>query len=121
MLNLNSVMIGTEDPEKLTEFYKKVFAKDPDMSEEGWSGWQMGSCFFGVGKHSEVTGESKEKDRIILNYETKDVEGEFQRIKDTGAEVVKEPYEMGGMWIATFKDPDNNLFQLMSPWEQAAN
>jgi predicted enzyme related to lactoylglutathione lyase len=32
--------------------------------------------------------------------------------------VVKEPYELQGMWIATFADPDGNYFQLMSPWEE---
>lgn len=34
--------------------------------------------------------------------------------------VVKEPYELQGMWIATFADPDGNYFQLMSPWEEGA-
>ena len=43
---------------------------------------------------------------------------EFERIKAAGAEVVKEPYEIEGMWIATFADPDGNYFQLMSPWVQ---
>jgi predicted enzyme related to lactoylglutathione lyase len=45
------------------------------------------------------------------------VENEFERIKDTGATVIKEPYEMGGGMIATFADPDGNYFQLMTPWE----
>jgi len=35
-----------------------------------------------------------------------------------GAETVKEPYEMGSLWIATFADPDGNYFQLMSPWKE---
>ena len=41
--------------------------------------------------------------------------------KNTGANVVKELYEMEGMqgmWIATFADPDGNYFQLMTPWEE---
>ena len=50
--------------------------------------------------------------------ETKDVKAEFDRIAATGATVVKEPYDIQGMWIATFADPDGNYFQLMSPWEQ---
>jgi predicted enzyme related to lactoylglutathione lyase len=48
------------------------------------------------------------------------VKGEFERIKKLGAAVVAEPYNPAedpkGM-IATFADPDNNYFQLMSPWE----
>jgi len=42
---------------------------------------------------------------------------EFARMKLTGAKVVKEPYEMGGGWIATLSDPDGNYFQLMTPWK----
>lgn len=117
MLNLNSIMIGTSQPKVLGEFYKKVFGKSPDMEEGGWYGWQIGSAFFSVGEHSEVKGKSKEPQRIILNLETNEVKEEFERIKGTGAEVVKEPYEMGGAWIATLADPDGNYFQLMTPWD----
>ncbi len=46
------------------------------------------------------------------------MKGEFQRLKDAGATVVREPYnfeEYPDAWIATFADPDDNYFQLMSP------
>lgn len=117
MLNLNSIMIGTHQPKILAEFYEKVFDCAPDMQEGNWYGWQMGKCFFNIGEHSEVKGKAKEPQRIIINFETKEVKEEFRRIKSTGAKVIKEPYEMEGMWIATFADPDENYFQLMSPWE----
>lgn len=118
MLNLNSIMVGTSQPKVLGEFYEKVFGKKPDMQEGNWYGWQIGSTFFSVGEHSEVKGNSKEPQRVILNLETAEVKEEFERIKETGATVVKEPYEMQGMWIATLADPDGNYFQLMSPWEE---
>lgn len=117
MLNLNSIMIGTSEPKTLSEFYEKVFDKKPDMQEDKWYGWQVGVSFFGVGEHSEVKGISKEPARIMFVFETKEVKEEFVRIKKVGAKVVKEPYEMGEMWIATFADPDGNYFQLMSPWK----
>lgn len=119
MLNLNSIMVGSNQPKIMGVFYEKVFGKKPDMVEGEWSGWQVGSCFFSVGEHSEMTGQSKEPGRIMINLETKTVKEEFERIKATGATVVKEPYQMGedDMWIATFADPDGNYFQLMTPWE----
>jgi predicted enzyme related to lactoylglutathione lyase len=118
MLNLNSIMIGTSQVEAMAEFYHKVIGRPADMNDGGWHGWQVGKCFFGVGEHSEVKGESKEPQRVIFNFETKDVKEEFERIKGLGATVVSEPYEMGPGLIATFSDPDGNYFQLMSPWEQ---
>ena len=117
MLNLNSVMLGTSQVKQMAAFYEKVFGKKADMSEGDWHGWQVGSCFFNIGSHSEVKGKAKEPQRIILNLETKEVKEEFERIKGVGATVIKEPYEMQGAWIATFADPDGNYFQLMTPWE----
>jgi len=118
MINLNSLMIGSAQPKILARFYEKVFEKKPDMVDGDWYGWQVGSCFFGLGHHSEVKGKTKEPGRMMFNLQTKKVKEEFERIKKIeGAEVIKEPYEMQGAWIATFGDPDGNYFQLMTPWE----
>lgn len=118
MFNLNSIMIGSHHPKALGEFYAKVFQKDPDMAEGDWYGWQLGSVHFSVGAHSEIKGDSKEPQRILINFESNDVKGEFDRIKEF-ASVIKEAYEMEGWeggWIATLADPDGNYFQLMTPW-----
>lgn len=117
MLNLNSIMVGSMQPDVLAKFYEKVFQKAADMNEGKWHGWMVGSTFFSVGEHSAAKGKSKNPERMMFNFETKEVKKEFERLKALGAKVIKEPYEMGGMWIATLTDPDNNYFQLMSPWK----
>jgi predicted enzyme related to lactoylglutathione lyase len=121
MLDFNSIMIGSDQPKVLGEFYEKVFDKKPDMQEGGWYGWQFGNFSFNVGEHSEVKAKAKEPQRSILNFQTEDVKKEFERVKQVeGVTVIKEPYEMEGMeglWIATLADPDGNYFQLMPPWE----
>lgn len=111
-------MVGTMQPKVMADFYEKVFGKKPDMQEEKWYGWMVGSCFFGVGEHSEMIGKTKDAGRVMFNMETKEIKEEYARIKETGATVVKELYEMGGAWIATFADPDGNYFQLMTPWDE---
>jgi predicted enzyme related to lactoylglutathione lyase len=118
MLNLNSIMVGTMQPGAMAEFYEKVFEKKPDMKDGDWSGWKVGGCFFSVGEHSEMIGAAKDPGRIMFNLETEKVKEEFARIEKLGAGVIKEPYEMGGAWIATLSDPDGNYFQLMSPWKE---
>lgn len=119
MLDLNSLLVGSENPQKLAEFYEKVLEKKPDWSEGGYYGFVAGKAFLSIGPHGKVKGKSKNPERIIINFETKDVKGEFERIKKLGAEVIAEPYQMEGMtnWIATLADPDGNYFQLMPPWE----
>ena len=116
-LNLNSIMIGTSQPRVLGEFYEKVFGRSADMMEDGWYMWQAGGSSLSIGEHSEVKGQAKEPSRIMLNLETKQVKQEFERLKNLNVTIVKEPYEMGGGWIATLADPDGNFIQLMTPWE----
>src|SRR5262245_25480216 len=117
MLNFNSVLIGSMQPDVLGAFYAKVFAKPADFVDGGYSGWQVGSAFLVVGPHSEMKGAAKEPARVLINFETEQVKEEFARIKAVGATVVKDPYQMDGMpgWIATLSDLDGNYFQLMSP------
>jgi predicted enzyme related to lactoylglutathione lyase len=116
MLNLNSLMVGTSQVKEMADFYKKVFGKPADMVDGDWHGWATKSCFFSIGSHSEVRGISENPNRMIINFETEDVKGEFTRIS-AFAKVIKEPYQMGDAWIATLADPDGNYFQLMTPWK----
>ena len=117
-LNLNSIMIGTSQVKALAEFYEKVFGRPADMADGPYFGWQVGSSFLTVGEHSDVQAQSKEPARIMLNFETGEVQAEFERLKQAGVTVVKEPYSMDGNgWIATLADPDGNFLQLMTPWE----
>lgn len=117
MLNLNSVMIGTRQPELLAAFYEKAIGRPPDMadSENGFFGWQVGSAHLSVLEHSEMGGNTKDPGRVMFNFETTQVKEEFEKIKAIGAVVVREPYEMGGGWIATLADPEGNYFQLVTP------
>lgn len=111
-------MIGSMRPKELAEFYKKVLGKPADMTEGKWYGWMVGHVFFSVGEHSKMKGKTKDPGRMMFNLETKKVKEEYKRIKAIkGAKVIKEPYQMESMWIATLADPDGNYFQLMSPWE----
>jgi predicted enzyme related to lactoylglutathione lyase len=116
-MNLNSILIGSEDPQRLAEYYTKLFGK-PAYEGDGFTGWELGTGWVTVGPHSEVSGKNPHPGRLIWNIETPDVQGEFDKLKAAGATVVKEPYSMGEApvgWIATLADPDDNYFQLLSP------
>jgi hypothetical protein len=84
MLNFNSVLIGSEEPKTLTDFYAKVLGQ-PTWDDGDFVGWLAGSGSLMIGPHSEVHGRNEMPGRIILNFETPDVRGEFERIKALGA------------------------------------
>jgi predicted enzyme related to lactoylglutathione lyase len=117
-MDLNGILIGTEDPQRLRDYYTKLFGK-PNWDEGGFFGWQIGSGSVTIGPHDQVKGKNTAPGRVIWNIQTADVKGAFAKLKTAGATVAREPYQIteGGteMWIATLSDPDNNYFQLTSP------
>ena len=116
-MNLNSIMIGSEDPKPLVDYYTKVFG-EPAGADGGYTWWQIGTGGLTVAPHDQVKGKNAQPGRIIWNIETADVPGDFEKFKAAGATVVQEPYHPGEateMWVTTFSDPDDNYFQLVSP------
>ncbi len=119
-MKLLTIMIGSDDPKGLSAFYAKVLGA-PTWEDGGYTGWMLGDSGIMIGEHSDVKGTSAEPARVMWNFETDDVKGEFARIKGAGATVVQEPYQPGGpaestdFWMATFADPDGNYFQIASP------
>lgn len=118
MLNFNSILLFSENPKKLVEFYTKVFEKEPEWTGGDFSGFKVGNGFLTIGPHDKVTGTSQNPERIMLNFETDNVEEDFERISNLGAWVVAHPYHPGEEdqgTIATLADPDGNYFQLVTP------
>lgn len=110
-------MIGTKQSNALVTYYEKVFGRPADMAdqESGFWGWQVGSSYLSVLDHSEMGGNAKDPGRVMFNFETSQVKEEFERIKSLGGAVIREPYQIGGGWVATLADPDGNYFQLVTP------
>ena len=120
MLSLNSILVFSENPSTLVDFYKKVVQKDSDWTGGDFHGFKVGDGSLIIGPHDKVHGKNSGPERIIFNFETPDVEGEFKRITGLGAAVIKAPYhpaEEEKMFLATLADPDGNFFQLASPME----
>jgi len=116
-MDLNNILIGSEDPTRLKDYYTKLFGK-PGWDEGGYIGWMIGKGGLIVGRHDQVKGKNVHPGRLIWNIVSSDVKADFARLKAAGAIVVREPYNPGGpegTWIATFSDPDDNYFQLTSP------
>ncbi|MGH2464071.1 MAG: VOC family protein [Candidatus Limnocylindrales bacterium] len=118
-MDFNSILIGTDNAPALVEYYAKVLG-DPGMVMGPYTSWKIGSGYVTVAPHSEVHGRNTAPGRFIWNIETKDVAGEFERMKAAGAIVITAPYEFAeqpGSSIATLDDPDGNYFQLLSPMD----
>jgi predicted enzyme related to lactoylglutathione lyase len=118
-MDFNSILIGSEDPARLAEYYTKLLG-EPAYAGNGYWAWKLGAGFVTLGPHSEVKGKNDTPGRLIWNIVTDDVKGDFEKFKAAGAIVVTAPYEFEaapGSQIATFEDLDGNYFQLMNAIE----
>ena len=120
-MKLSGVMLGSDDPKKIGEFYTKIFGK-PGWQQDDWYGFMIGEANLMIGPHSEVKGKNSMPGRIMFTLDSDDVKADFAKIKKFGAEVIAEPYNPSGkddgMLLATFADPDGNYFQLATPWKE---
>lgn len=117
MFNFNSLLISSENPAALVDFYTMVFQAEPSWESGDFKGYKLGNGFIAIGPHDKVQGKNPAPERVMFGVDVTDVEEEFKRIKSAGAEVIAEPYHPTPnpeMWMATFADPDGNYFQLSS-------
>jgi len=67
-MDFNSILIGSEDPQRLVAYYLRLFG-EPAMSEGGYTGWLIGRGFVTVGPHDQVHGKNAAPGRIIWNID----------------------------------------------------
>lgn len=123
-MKLTGIQLGSEKPKELAEFYTKVFGKPSFMDQENnWYGYEINKVGLMIGPHSEVKGKNDCPGRIMVMFDTEDVQKEFDRFVDCGATVVAKPYHPDpennpDIWLSTVADPDGNYIQITSPWEE---
>jgi hypothetical protein len=65
------------------------------------------------GTHSEVRGRNTDPARHMVGLKTDDIIGDYKRLKDAGVEFVEAPTDYPNVRVASLKDPDGNLVQLL--------
>lgn len=106
--------IWSEDLNNLLPFYRDVLGLDVGMEAPGFVilGDPNGAAV-ALGTHSEVHGAASDAARHIVGFDSDDIQGDCVRLRDAGVEFVEEPNKQGNGWIATFRDPEGNLLQLL--------
>ena len=72
-----------------------------------------GAPALALGTHSEVHGRNGDPARHMVGLPTDDVRTDWKRLKAAG--VVRRGTDHGTLRIATLKDPEGNLVQLLKP------
>lgn len=113
---LRAVSIWSADLNNLLPFYRDVLGlavaiESPRFVVLG----EPGGATIGLGTHDRVHGPNADPARHMVGLATDDLEADWKRLKAAGVEFVEEPTDYDTVSIATLKDPEGNLIQLLQP------
>jgi predicted enzyme related to lactoylglutathione lyase len=111
---LRSATIWSEDLNNLLPFYRDTLGLPVAIQIPGFVVLgDLGKPALALGTHSEVRGRNTDPARHMVGLSTDDVDGDWKRLKHAGVEFVETPTDYGTLRIATLKDPEGNLVQLL--------
>ena len=113
-MKLNGVMLNSEEPARLAALYTAVLG-EPSYHQDDWYGYETGAGSLMIGPHSEVHGRNADPARHMVALTTDGVDADCKRLKAAGVQFVEDPTDYGGLRIATLRDPEGNLVQLLQP------
>ena len=112
--NVAGIIIWTDDLERLASFYRETLGLQPHSVKPDSVAFSFGETRLSLGKHDQVTGPARDPYRIMINLGVTDIHGLFRRLRDKGTPILRPPeQEHWGGWVATFRDPDGNILQLL--------
>jgi predicted enzyme related to lactoylglutathione lyase len=118
---VSGATVWSEDHSNLLPFYRDVLGLKVAYEQPGFvgfgeraaSGVGYTGAYLGLGTHSEVKGRVSEPHRHMIGLDTHDVDGDYGRLQSAGVEFIEKPTDYGGLRIATLKDPEGNIVQLL--------
>jgi hypothetical protein len=107
--------IWSEDLNKqLLPFYRDTLGLTVGVETPGFVVLgQPGTPVLCLGTHSEVRGRNLDPARHMVSLMSDDVKADWTRLKSASVEFVETPTDYGQFRIATLKDPEGNLVQLL--------
>ncbi len=111
---LAGVIIWTDNIIRLKDFYETILGLRPNSIKPNFVSYKWNKVKFSIGKHASVVGTSSDQYRIMINFNVDNIQHTTQRLKQHGVKFIREPeYEHWGGQVATFRDPDRNIIQLL--------
>ncbi len=111
---LAGATIWSEDLDKLVPFYRDVLGLTVGVQTPGFVVLaKPGTPALALGTHSEVHGRNADPARHMVGLLTDDVTADWKRLKAAGVEFIEDPKDYGNLWLATLRDSEGNLVQLL--------
>jgi len=113
---LRGATTWSEDLNNLLPFYRDLLGLPVAIQIPGFVVLgERGAPTLALGTHSEVRGHNADSARHMVGLGSDDVDADWKRLAAAGVEFVERPTDYGELRIATLKDPEGNLIQLLQP------
>lgn len=109
MIRLSSILLGTADPERLRDWYRRALDVEPDNHGV----LDVGGVGLLVDGRDDLADRNPEPGRIILNLTTDDAREVTSHLDRLGVPWIAELEEREHGHFATFADPDGNYVQVL--------
>ncbi|MEX0786334.1 MAG: VOC family protein [Dehalococcoidia bacterium] len=113
---LRIATIWSSDLNNLLPFYRDTLGLKVGIEGDGFIAFgDVSTPSLALGTHSDVKGANGDPARHMVGLDTDDIDADYERLKGAGVEFVEEPNTTPdrSLRIATFKDPEGNLVQLL--------
>ena len=108
------VILWTSNLDEMRPFYRDILQLPLHSDHGDFVAFRFGDMRLNLGLHAAVEGPAKDPYRIMINLGVDDIHAEHRRLSAEEVKFVRPPErESWGGWVATFKDPDGNLVQLL--------
>jgi predicted enzyme related to lactoylglutathione lyase len=111
---LAGATIWSENVDNLLPFYRDLLGLPVAIQVQGFVVLgKLGTPSLALGTHSQVRGRNADPARHMVGLTTDDVDADCKRLKTAGVEFIEDPTNYDRLRIATLKDPEGNLVQLL--------
>ncbi|MBI2935478.1 MAG: VOC family protein [Chloroflexi bacterium] len=113
--DLVGVILWTDHLEDMRHFYQELLGLTLHSHHNDFITFEVRPGLrLSIGTHNRVHGHNPDPHRIMVNLGVEDIHAAAQRLTAQGVEFLRPPeQEAWGGWVATFRDPDGNLLQLL--------
>lgn len=111
------VILTSNDVERLAEFYSLLLGVKLEREEHGGLavhyGADLGEVHFAIHPPEDFreTGGGYPATKVAFHVD--DLESHLQRVRDAGYSLWQEPHDEGFGLVASLRDPDGNLVELV--------
>ena len=97
-----------KEREEFTDLFKKLLENSYASKIENYQNETINYL------DEKIKGKSKDKYRMMINFEVDNIYKSFKRLKSFNVEIIRKPYqEHWGGFICTFQDYDENIVQFI--------